>query len=201
MKLDSREYARDSILVKDKPIRQYKGRPKLKFIIPHLTLCFYCKDELANTWDHIIPYSLGGEDIRENLVPSCQKCNSLAGAMLFSTLEDKKTYINDKRLTSREKHRDKHFFKQATPRASRDARKVAPTKELVVKPPKTFIKWTRSKLPSERHALKPGGLPANQFEELVPFHQSNVLNAVRLHLREVAQKQRACKRGTPYATL
>ncbi|NES05854.1 MAG: HNH endonuclease [Okeania sp. SIO2F4] len=37
--------------------------------------CAYCLKP-ANTWDHIIPISKGGQTTPGNVVPACIKCNS-----------------------------------------------------------------------------------------------------------------------------
>lgn len=36
--------------------------------------CHYCGDE-ASTVDHLVPYSRGGKDELDNLVPACSRCN------------------------------------------------------------------------------------------------------------------------------
>ena len=38
--------------------------------------CFYCKQKMKLTMDHVIPLSKGGMHVRENVVPACQGCNS-----------------------------------------------------------------------------------------------------------------------------
>lgn len=38
-------------------------------------LCAYC-DQLATTWDHVIPVSRGGETVPGNILPACGTCNS-----------------------------------------------------------------------------------------------------------------------------
>jgi hypothetical protein len=37
--------------------------------------CWYCLG-MADTWDHIVPLSLGGELSYHNLIPCCRSCNS-----------------------------------------------------------------------------------------------------------------------------
>jgi hypothetical protein len=43
--------------------------------------CHYCQREvgpgaLTFTWDHVVPRSIGGLNVRWNVVPSCRDCNS-----------------------------------------------------------------------------------------------------------------------------
>lgn len=45
---------------------------------PHV--CIYCGARGALTTEHILPRSRGGEDVPENVVRVCQKCNSEKGA-------------------------------------------------------------------------------------------------------------------------
>ena len=48
--------------------------------------CFYCGKKLRpheTTRDHVIPISRKGTNQKENLVPSCKKCNSAKGSMLL----------------------------------------------------------------------------------------------------------------------
>lgn len=37
--------------------------------------CAYCPAP-ADTWDHLVPVSKGGQTIRGNIVPACRSCNS-----------------------------------------------------------------------------------------------------------------------------
>lgn len=53
----------------------------LMFGSPRGKPCTYCGTREATSWDHIVPKSRGGEDIRSNLVPACQSCNSSKGAL------------------------------------------------------------------------------------------------------------------------
>ena len=45
--------------------------------------CFYCfavfDEELANTMDHVVPFSLGGAHVLENIVLACLACNAKKG--------------------------------------------------------------------------------------------------------------------------
>ena len=40
-------------------------------------LCAYCRINSASTWDHVIPTSKNGRNIKSNLVPACRECNLL----------------------------------------------------------------------------------------------------------------------------
>jgi len=44
--------------------------------------------------DHVLPYSVGGSDVVENLVVACAKCNGIAGASVFPDLQSKRAYIH-----------------------------------------------------------------------------------------------------------
>lgn len=58
--------------------------------------CEYCQrafsDTVPPTWDHIIPKSRGGRDRRENLVASCERCNSDKANQLLSEWVDRWYY-------------------------------------------------------------------------------------------------------------
>ena len=52
----------------------------LDILTQHNFKCAYCGKELINSFDttrdHIIPISKGGNNTKENIVPSCRSCNS-----------------------------------------------------------------------------------------------------------------------------
>lgn len=52
----------------------------LDILREHNYRCAYCKVEFTKdippTRDHVIPISKGGHNIKENIVPACQSCNS-----------------------------------------------------------------------------------------------------------------------------
>lgn len=50
--------------------------------IKHNDLCAACKKENPLTKDHIVPLSLGGSDLIENIQPLCRSCNSRKCAKL-----------------------------------------------------------------------------------------------------------------------
>lgn len=39
-------------------------------------LCAYCRKAKADTWDHIVPVTAGGQTTADNIVPACRSCNS-----------------------------------------------------------------------------------------------------------------------------
>lgn len=60
--------------------------------------CHYCGKEVFKkdhnrllTWDHVVPKSRGGLNIRANLVVSCQGCNLTKGALLLDEYRTLKT--------------------------------------------------------------------------------------------------------------
>lgn len=57
------------------------------------SLCYYCKDEIATTIDHVIPYSHDQDNSINNLVPACSLCNLIAGSKHFEYVEEKRQYI------------------------------------------------------------------------------------------------------------
>jgi len=74
-----------------------QNRRALKLLLPHtLTTqqwdnikqafdnkCAYCGKQLPLTQEHFIPLSKGGEYTNNNVIPSCQSCNSSKGNKLF----------------------------------------------------------------------------------------------------------------------
>jgi HNH endonuclease len=59
--------------------------------------CFYCRQEIATTIDHVVPYDWDADNDIENLVPACGLCNSLASDKMFENVESKRQYILMKR--------------------------------------------------------------------------------------------------------
>ena len=45
-------------------------------------ICQYCGQE-ANTVDHVVPRRLGGNDVDDNLVSACRRCNLSKGGRFF----------------------------------------------------------------------------------------------------------------------
>ena len=57
--------------------------------------CGYCFGNWATTWDHLLPWSRGGQTVDSNLYPSCRRCNQLLGAKLFHSIEEKREFVRD----------------------------------------------------------------------------------------------------------
>src|SRR3989304_7276904 len=64
-------------------------------------LCFYCHEEIANTIDHVTPWSYDYDNSIENLVPACSLCNSIAADKHFDDVEQKRQYILNRRNNKR----------------------------------------------------------------------------------------------------
>ncbi len=65
-------------------------------------ICFYC-GEPATSVDHSVPvafyrtlYDICRPMGKKPLVPACRECNSIAGAKLFTTLGQKRRYVQDR---------------------------------------------------------------------------------------------------------
>ena len=54
--------------------------------------CWYCGEPYVENgimqWDHILPRHLGGKDLYDNLVPSCQRCNAEKGKRTVNEYRD-----------------------------------------------------------------------------------------------------------------
>ncbi len=73
--------------------------------------CVYCGKDLVGTfddynswqWDHIVPQSIGGEHVLENIVVCCKACNWLkstyapSGATRLEQISDAQQYIQQQR--------------------------------------------------------------------------------------------------------
>lgn len=70
-------------------------------------MCRYCTVTVANTIDHVYPWSQGGWNDMENLVACCHICNSIAGDRVFiGGFSPKKLYILQRRRELRMKRRE-----------------------------------------------------------------------------------------------
>lgn len=72
--------------------------------------CFYC-DNFFNSrttrngrvvnvniaWDHQVPYAFSQNNDVDNFVAACTACNSIKGSKLFVSVEEARTYINQRR--------------------------------------------------------------------------------------------------------
>ena len=59
--------------------------------------CAYCGKELPLVMEHFIPLSKNGEFTINNIIPSCQSCNSSKGVKLFDLWYPKYEYFSKKR--------------------------------------------------------------------------------------------------------
>jgi hypothetical protein len=60
-------------------------------------LCYYCREEVATTIDHVVPWSYDQDDSLENLVPACSLCNALASNKHFEDVRQKQQFILNRR--------------------------------------------------------------------------------------------------------
>jgi len=64
-------------------------------------ICNYCgRDNVpahAISHDHFVPKSKGGKNGKYNLVDACDECNQAKGNLVFTTFEEAKKYILEKR--------------------------------------------------------------------------------------------------------
>lgn len=58
--------------LRERMLKHYRGK------------CQYCLDAPADTLDHIVPISKGGEEDLQNVIPMCRKCNEEKGDELLS---------------------------------------------------------------------------------------------------------------------
>jgi 5-methylcytosine-specific restriction endonuclease McrA len=58
--------------------------------------CVYCGG-LADVIDHVIPYAHSQNNEDTNLVASCKDCNSMVSDKVFSSFDEKKAYILERR--------------------------------------------------------------------------------------------------------
>lgn len=76
------------------------------------TPCGYCFDNWATCYDHIKPLNSGGDNTQANLYPACQRCNGWLGARVFSSLDEKRAYVNGKLAKLEERKRKREAKKQ-----------------------------------------------------------------------------------------
>lgn len=80
--------------------RRYIVAPRIRKLVP----CGYCFEEWASGYDHILPVFRGGTNKKSNLYPACRRCNSLASAIEFKSLDEKRDYIRAKLKERNEWH-------------------------------------------------------------------------------------------------
>ena len=59
--------------------------------------CAYCGNKHALAQDHLIPVAKGGEYTKDNIIPSCQSCNSSKGKKEFTKWYSTQEYYSVKR--------------------------------------------------------------------------------------------------------
>lgn len=57
-------------------------------------LCGYCGIQPADTVDHIVPRSNGGDNKRTNKMPACRGCNSSKGTKALQSWRESKEMVN-----------------------------------------------------------------------------------------------------------
>jgi len=65
--------------------------------------CYYCRQEIATTIDHVFPYSWDQDNAIDNLVPACVLCNCIAGNKVFESVEQKRQFILNRRKEKKHK--------------------------------------------------------------------------------------------------
>lgn len=79
------------VLPRSNRVKQLPKLPRVPINIP----CGYCFQEWATSWDHIIPWVAGGGNNKDNLYPSCRKCNTILGSLIFDSLREKREYVRN----------------------------------------------------------------------------------------------------------
>jgi 5-methylcytosine-specific restriction endonuclease McrA len=74
--------------IAEDPRRKVKGRRP-----PQGTPCGYCFNAWATVYDHLWPYSAGGDASDENLYPACKRCNLILNNRCFDTIDAKREYL------------------------------------------------------------------------------------------------------------
>jgi len=123
--------------------RTNRGKQQVRRLHPpRETPCGYCFSRWATAYDHLLPWSLGGTESQDNLYPTCGRCNSIAGALVFSSIEEKRAYVQQRLVEKRERESSVprvsyYVFPEEAPKILRrkvSMERVAPKK--VSKPPK-----------------------------------------------------------------
>lgn len=74
--------------------------PRMKILRRDNYICGYCFENQATTVDHIIPVAYKDNPNEDNLIACCTRCNSIAGSKVFSSIQEKRDYINSTIKTS-----------------------------------------------------------------------------------------------------
>lgn len=72
-------------------------------------LCTYCVSRLADTLDHVMPVSWGGQHTEDNLTLACRRCNSMRGALMTRFVVTRDVAALDAELAKRVRPRKSPF--------------------------------------------------------------------------------------------
>lgn len=75
--------------------RRLASNKKDKILERDCWICAYCDGD-ATVVDHVVPWSWSHCDDDYNLVASCERCNAVAGNMVFPDLTKKRVYLRKK---------------------------------------------------------------------------------------------------------
>jgi hypothetical protein len=86
------QYSLISIALRDRRRRAFAQMDKDTILKSAKQICRYCGWR-ADAVDHIMPLARGGTNSHANLVSTCTRCNSIAGAHSFHSVETKRIWI------------------------------------------------------------------------------------------------------------
>lgn len=72
--------------------RRLTASRKLKILERDNNICQYCLRE-GDQVDHIVPWAYIHDDTDSNLLTACWLCNSIAGAKVFDSFDEKRSHI------------------------------------------------------------------------------------------------------------
>lgn len=88
--------ANDMVIVKTKLPTRHSSEYIVEIVKrEHNYRCVYC-GKSANSIDHVTPLVMGGSWRKENLLPSCKRCNFIKSDEVFSSLENARKYIRNR---------------------------------------------------------------------------------------------------------
>jgi 5-methylcytosine-specific restriction endonuclease McrA len=88
---------RTALRLRNKEYREtIPNRFRFAIFAKYKNKCIYC-GENAECIDHVFPIAHGGRTIEDNLVPACNICNSVASGKAFTSFDEKREYILNKR--------------------------------------------------------------------------------------------------------